>query len=72
MLGKKLINLYSNMSALANHSAMLPVTPPAAPSATIVSTLFALVAFIKYKNLFLETPGLATGSHMTTDNALII
>lgn len=53
MLSTELINLYSNMSASANHSAMLPVRPPAIPPAAIVSTLFALAAFIEYKNLVL-------------------
>ena len=72
MLSTELINLHSNMFAPANHSAISPVTPPAAPSATVVSMLFTLTAFIKYKNLVLETPGLATGSHVTTDNALTI
>lgn len=72
MLSTKLINLYSNIFALANHSAMSPVTAPAAPLATVISTLFALAAFIKNKNLVLRTSGLAIGSHVTTDNALTI
>lgn len=72
MLSTELINLHSNMSAPANHSAMSPVTPPAAPPAAVVSTLFAPAAFIEHKNLVLGTPGLATGSHVTTDSALTI
>ena len=72
MLSTELINLHSNMSALANHSEMSPVTPPATPLAVVVSTLFALGAFIEHKNLVLRTLGLITGSHITTDSALIL
>ena len=72
MLSTMLINLYSNMSASANYSAILPITPPATFPATVVFTLFALATFIKYKNLFLETLGLTTGRHVTTNSALII
>ena len=72
MLSTELINLYSNMSAPANYSAMSSVTPPAAPSAAVVSTLFVPAAFIEYKNLVLGTTGLATGSHVTTNSALTI
>lgn len=51
MLSIKLINLYSNMSALANYSTILFVIPPAIPFAIffafVVSTLFAPAAFIE-------------------------
>lgn len=72
MLNTELINLYSNMSAPANYSAMSPVTYPATLLAAVVFTLFAPVAFIKYKNLVLETPGLAINRYMTIDSAFII
>lgn len=72
MLSTELINLHSNMSALANHSAMSPITPPAALPAAVISTLFALAAFIEYKNLVLGTPGLAIDSYVTRDSALPI
>lgn len=72
MLNIELINLYSNMSALANHYGISSVTPLAAFFVTVVSMLFASVAFIEYKNLVLGTPGLATGSYVTTDSAFII
>ena len=76
MLGKKLINLSSNMFALANYSAMSLVipfaTPLVIPPALVIFTLFTLAAFIKYKNLVLETLILAIGSHMPTDSAFII
>lgn len=72
MLSTKLINLHSNISVLANYFAMSPVISPIAPPTTIVSTLFALAAFIKYKNLVLGIPDLAIGSYMTTENILTI
>ena len=72
MLSIELINLYSNMSALANYSAMSPVTPPATPPAAVISMLFASAAFIEHKNLVLETLDLAIGSHVTTDSVLTI
>lgn len=72
MLSTKLINLYSNIFALANYSAMSPVTPPAASPAAVVSMLFASAVFIKYKNLLLEIPGLATNSYVRTDSILTI
>ena len=76
MLSTELINLYRNISALANYFATSRVTPsvtrPAASSVLVVSTLFAPAAFIKNKNLVLETPSLATGSHITTDHILTI
>lgn len=72
MLSTELINLHSNISASANHFTMLLITPPAALPAAVVSMLFALIVFIEHKNLVLETPGLATGSYVTTDNTFII
>lgn len=68
----ELINLYSNMSAQANYSVMLPITTPAGFSATVISTLFASSAFTENKNLILETPDLATGNYVITDSALNI
>lgn len=72
MLSTELINLYSNMLALANHSAMSLITPPATSPVAIVSILFAPAAFIKHKNLVLGTTSLATGSHVTVDIAFTI
>lgn len=72
MLSTELINLYNNIFALANYSAMLPVTLSTSFFAAIVSILFTLTAFIKHKNLVLETPSLATGSHVITESAFII
>ena len=72
MLSTELINLHSNICALANPSAMSPVTPPTTPPAAIIFMLFALATFIKYKNLVLGTTGLAIGSHVTTDSAFTI
>lgn len=61
------------MFALVNHSAMSSVTSPAIPlSTSLVSILFALTFFNKYKNLILRILSLATGSQMTSDSALII
>lgn len=68
MLSTELINLYSNMSALANLSAMSPVIPPA----PVLSTLLAPAAFNKHKNLVLGTPGLATRSHVTNNSPFSI
>ena len=66
MLSKKLINLHNNMSALVNYSAILLVTPLAAPyivpPAILVTMLFATAAFIEHKNPVLMTLGLATDS----------
>ena len=72
MLSTELINLHSNMSAPANHSAMSPVTSPTVPPAAVISILFASAAFIEYKNLVLGISSLAIGSHVTTDNAFTI
>lgn len=68
----ELINLHSYMFDPANYSAMSPVINLAIPSITVVYTLFASVAFIKYKNLVLEIMKLATNSYITMDSALTI
>lgn len=49
-------------------AATSPVTSPAFG----LSKVIAPGAFTEHKNLVLGTPGLATGSHVTTDNALTI
>ncbi len=49
-------------------AAMSPVTS----SASALSKVIAPEAFTEYKNLVLGTPGLAIGSHVTTDNATTI
>lgn len=76
MLNIELINLYSNMSTLANHSTMSPITPfitlPVTLPALVVSILFALTAFNKYKNLVLGTLSLEIGSHIIMDSAFTI
>lgn len=41
-------------------------------SASSLSRVIALDVFTKYRNLMLETPGLATDSYVTTNNALTI
>lgn len=56
MLNKEFINLYKNISALANYFVISPIIPssvvPAVSTATffvfIISLLFALKAFNKY------------------------
>ena len=59
----ELINLHSMMSA-----AISPVTS----STSVLFKVIASEAFTKHKNLVLETANLATGSHLTTDNAQTI
>lgn len=61
------------MFALANYSAMAPIIFPALISLfSELFTLFTLVAFDKYKNLILETLGLATDNYITINNVFII
>ena len=47
---------------------ILPITF----STSTLSKMIAPEAFTKYKNCVLGTPGLATGSHITNDNAQTI
>lgn len=72
MLSIKLINLYSNIFALADYFAILPITTFIAIFffffATVISTLFASIAFNKYKNLVLKTLSLATDNYISTDS----
>ena len=56
MLNTELINLHSIMSAAIS---------PVISSASTLSKVIALKAFTEYKNLVLETPDLAKGSHVT-------
>ena len=51
---------------------MSTIISPVISSASALSKVIALEVFTKHKNLVLETPGLATGSHNTTDNAQTI
>ena len=59
MSSTELINLSNIIFAT-----ILPVTS----FASTLSKLIASKAFTEHKNLVLETPGLATGSHVDTDN----
>lgn len=76
MFNIKLINLYTNMFTLANHSAISPIISPAslfiALFTFIVSMLFALIAFNKYENLVLRISSLKISSHITLNNVFII
>lgn len=51
------------MPALAIYSIMSLVIP----FTLVILMFFALVAFNKYKNLVLKTPGLKTGSYIITN-----
>lgn len=51
------------MSTLAIYSTMSLIIP----FTLVILTFFAPVAFNEYKNLVLKTPGLKTGSHITTN-----
>lgn len=72
MLSIKLIYLYSNIFALANHSAILPITFPANLLIIIIFKLFTLITFIEYQNLVLDTLGLAIGTHIIIENFFTI
>ncbi len=63
MSSTELINLHRMMS-----TAISPVTS----SALALSKVIAPEAFTEHKNLVLGTPGLATGSYVTTNNAQTI
>ena len=63
MSSTNLINLHSMISA-----AILPVIS----STSALSKVIASKAFTKHKNLMLKTFGLATGSHVITNNAQTI
>ncbi len=45
---------------------------PVTSSASALSKVIAPTAFTEYKNLVLGTPGLATSSHVSTNNATTI
>ncbi len=53
-------------------SAISPLASPAAPSGVISKLIVTPAAFTEYQDLVLGTPGLATGSHVTTDHAKTI
>lgn len=63
MSSTELINLYNMI-----FTAISPVTS----STSILSKVIALEAFIKYKNLILETPHLPIGSYITINNVQTI
>ena len=48
---------------------MFTVISPVTSSASALSKVITPEAFTKHKNLMLGTPGLATDSHVTIDNA---
>ncbi len=50
-------------------SAISPLASPATPSGAISKLMVAPTAFTEHRDLVLGTPGLATGSHVTTDHA---
>ena len=60
MSSTELINLHSIMS-----TTILPISS----SASALSKVIVLKAFIEHKKLVLGTPGLALGSRVTTDNS---
>lgn len=64
MLSTEIFNLYNNIFALVNFSIISLVIP----FIRILSTLFILAAFNKYKNVMLRILGLATGSHVINNN----
>lgn len=67
-MNTELINKHNIISALANNTAILPVIS----LALVLFKLIAPAAFKEDKNLVVKMPSLATGSYVSTDNALII
>lgn len=63
MFNMKLINIYNIMFATIS-----PITF----SVFVLSKVIVSKIFTKYKNLILETPGLAINCHIITDNASTI
>ena len=48
---------------------MFATISPVNSSASVLSKVITPKAFTQYKNLVLGTPGLTTGSHVTTNKA---
>lgn len=72
ILGKKIINLHKNISAIANYSAMSSIILFATTFFFLVYMLLILAVFIKHNNLILKILSIKTGSHMTMDSAYTI
>ncbi len=51
---------------------MFAAISPVTSSASALSKVITPEAFTEHKNLVLGTPGLATDSHVTTNNAITI
>ena len=68
MMSMELINLYSNMFATTNDSALLPITFPP----PVIFMLIALTACNKHKNLVLGILSLKTSSHIIKNSEFTI